>query len=63
MVPEITTCRCGTPAGHGQRAPAAPGPAVPFKTPMEYLRQCRTQAEGDALVDEALRALRAARKH
>jgi len=46
----------------GQRPPALPKPVAPFKTPMEFLRMRRTQQEGDALVEQALQALRAGRK-
>ncbi len=62
-IPANPACRrCGMPAGRGSAPPALPKPAAPFKTPMEFLRMRRTQQEGDALVEQALQALRAGRK-
>jgi hypothetical protein len=62
-IPASTACRrCGMPAGWGSAPPALPKPAAPFKTPMEFLRMRRTQQDGDALVEQALQALRAGRK-
>ncbi len=59
IVPTIIDCRrCGMPAGTDMDHPPAVPVTAPFKTHMAYVRERRTQTEGDALVDQALKALR-----
>jgi hypothetical protein len=58
-VPELWDCpRCGLPAGQDQ---ASPPPAIrvePYKTHLAYVKERRSQTEGEAILDEALHALR-----
>jgi hypothetical protein len=57
--PALLDCRrCGLPAGQDQNDPPQASKAVPYKTHMAYVRERRTQEEGDQLVDEALKELR-----
>lgn len=59
IVPDTIDCRsCGRPAGQDVTNPPQTSRSVPFKSHMAYVRERRTQAEGDALVDDALKALR-----
>ncbi|MGB8649700.1 MAG: RNA polymerase-binding protein RbpA [Mycobacteriales bacterium] len=63
IVPDQTDCRrCGSPAGTDPANPPATSKAAPYKTHLAYVRERRSQAEGDALVDEALRVLRSGRR-
>lgn len=58
-VPQAWDCpRCGLPAGRDRDdVPVAEGHA-PYKTHMGYVRQRRTQEEGEILLNEALAKLR-----
>ena len=59
VVPPMIDCRrCGAPAGQDMDSPPVPKVTAPYKSHMAYVRERRSQAEGDALVDEALKALR-----
>ncbi|MEY9873158.1 hypothetical protein ABH931_002640 [Streptacidiphilus sp. MAP12-33] len=59
VIPETWDCpRCGGPAGSNpEDLPVAEGHA-PYMTHMGYVRQRRTQAEGEILLNEALAKLR-----
>ena len=60
-VPKLWDCpRCGLPAGLDQdNAPEADAnTAVPYRTHMGYVRERRSDREGEALLDEALAKLR-----
>jgi hypothetical protein len=58
-----TDCRrCRQPAGRDRANPPESASTVPYKTHMAYVLERRTQAEGDALVDEALAELRGRRR-
>ncbi|SEM80269.1 RNA polymerase-binding protein RbpA [Streptacidiphilus jiangxiensis] len=59
VIPEVWDCpRCGLPAGPDpDNAPAAPGSAR-YLTHMGFVRQRRSQEEGEALLNEALAKLR-----
>ena len=61
-VPELWDCpRCGLPAGRdGENPPAAPR-TEPYKTHLAYVKERRTDEDGEAILDEALAALRARR--
>ncbi|MGY1916523.1 RNA polymerase-binding protein RbpA [Blastococcus sp. SYSU DS0973] len=61
-VPEFWDCpRCGLPAGQDEAAPP-PAPRIePYKTHLAYVRERRSDADGDALLQEALDRLRVRR--
>jgi hypothetical protein len=62
-VPATTDCRrCGKPAGRDRANPPELASTVPYKTHMAYVLERRSQAEGDALVDDALAELRYRRR-
>lgn len=59
-VPAVWECSaCGLPAGRDRDNPPEPVQVVPFKTHMDYLRERRSDAEGEILLAEALARLRA----
>ena len=60
--PDTWDCpRCGFPAGQEQAAPPSPPRNEPYKTHLAYVRERRSDADGDALLEEALTRLRARR--
>lgn len=60
--PEHWDCsRCGLPAGRDRKAPPAPRSTEPYKTHLAYVRERRSDADGAALLDEALAGLRTKR--
>lgn len=62
-VPDLWSCRhCGQPAGTDRAHPPEPVAPQPFKTPLAYLLERRSEAECEALLSEALQGLRARRK-
>lgn len=57
--PEHWDCpRCGFPAGQDAENPPAPSRVEPYKTHLAYVKERRTDADGAAILDEALAALR-----
>jgi hypothetical protein len=57
--PELGDCpRCGFPAGQDQTNPPAPPRAEPYKTHLAYVKERRNDADGQAILDEALSNLR-----
>ena len=59
VIPTTADCRrCGAPAGNDMDHPPVPKVTAPYKSHMAYVRERRSQEDGDALVDEALKALR-----
>jgi hypothetical protein len=57
-IPESWDCpRCGWPAGTDQENPPAPPRTEPYKTHLAYVRERRSDADGDALLEEALTRL------
>ena len=61
-VPETWDCpRCGLPAGTDQQNPPPAPRSEPYKTHLAYVRERRSDADGDALLEEALTKLRARR--
>ena len=61
-VPEFWDCpRCGLPAGQDEQNPPAAPRNEPYKTHLAYVRERRSDADGDALLEEALSRLRARR--
>ena len=49
------------PAGQDQANPPAPVKNEPYKTHLAYVKERRTDEDGEAILDEALAALRARR--
>jgi len=61
-IPQTWDCpRCGLPAGLDREHPPEAPEVRPYKTHMAYVKERRSEAEGAALLDEALAALRARR--
>jgi hypothetical protein len=59
-IPDSWDCpRCGFPAGRDREAPPAPPKNEPYKTHLAYVRERRNDADGDAILSEALEKLRA----
>ena len=62
QIPDSWDCpRCGLPAGQDQAAPPPAPRTEPYKTHLAYVRERRSDADGDALLEEALAKLRARR--
>lgn len=60
--PETWDCqRCGFPAGQDPANPPAPSRNEPYKTHLAYVKERRSEEDGEALLDEALSALRSRR--
>lgn len=59
VLPDTWDCpRCGFPAGPDREAPPAPPKVEPYKTHLAYVKERRSDADGQAILDEALSALR-----
>ncbi|MGH3284427.1 MAG: RNA polymerase-binding protein RbpA, partial [Streptosporangiaceae bacterium] len=62
-VPETWECpRCGGPAGQDERHPPARPRIEPFRTHLAYVKERRSQADGEAILAEALARLHGARQ-
>jgi hypothetical protein len=58
-VPDQWECpRCGFPAGQDQANPPAPPRVEPYKTHLAYVKERRSDADGEAILAEALQRLR-----
>ena len=58
-IPETWDCpRCGLPAGQDQQNPPAAPRVEPYKTHLAYVKERRSDADGEAILDEALQTLR-----
>jgi hypothetical protein len=58
-VPETWDCpRCGWPAGQDKDNPPKPPKTEPYKTHLAYVRERRTDVDGEAILEEALAKLR-----
>ncbi|GAA2100302.1 RNA polymerase-binding protein RbpA [Kitasatospora saccharophila] len=58
-IPDTWDCpRCGFPAGQDEHNPPAPARNEPYKTHLAYVRERRTDADGEAILAEALAKLR-----
>lgn len=58
-IPETWDCpRCGYPAGRDRESPPDPPKIEPYKTHLAYVKERRSDEEGQALLSEALNALR-----
>ncbi|MGI8696728.1 MAG: RNA polymerase-binding protein RbpA [Mycobacteriales bacterium] len=61
-MPDTWDCpRCGFPAGRDRANPPAAPHNEPYKTHLAYVRERRSDADGAAILDEALARLRAKR--
>src|SRR4051794_20342731 len=59
VLPETWDCpRCGFPAGQDKENPPAPPKVEPYKTHLAYVKERRSDADGAAILDEALSTLR-----
>jgi hypothetical protein len=57
--PENWDCpRCGEPAGLDPDNPPVPARSTPYKSHLDYLKERRSDADGEAILAEALAALR-----
>lgn len=58
-LPEYWDCtRCGLPAGQNEHAPPAAPRIEPYKTHLAYVKERRSDADGQAILEEALKKLR-----
>ena len=58
-VPETWDCpRCGFPAGQDKDNPPAQTKVEPYQTHLAYVKERRSDADGKAILDEALATLR-----
>ena len=58
-LPETWDCpRCGYPAGQDKANTPAPPKTEPYKTHLAYVRERRNEADGEAILTEALERLR-----
>jgi hypothetical protein len=58
-VPETWDCpRCGLPAGRDPENPPAPPKIEPYKTHLAYVKERRSDEDGEAILNEALAKLR-----
>ncbi len=61
QLPETWDCpSCGLPAGLDQQAPPSAPRTEPFKTHLAYVKERRSDKDGDAILQEALAKLRGA---
>ena len=60
-IPETWECpRCGNPAGQNEQDPPAPPRVEPYKTHLAYVKERRSDSDGEAILAEALARLRGA---
>jgi len=58
-IPEQWDCpRCGFPAGRDKHNTPAPPKTEPYKTHLAYVRERRNEADGEAILQEALAKLK-----
>lgn len=61
-IPEEWDCpRCGFPAGQDKENPPEPARNEPYKTHLAYVKERRSDKDGEAILEEALANLRARR--
>lgn len=54
-IPDSWDCpRCGWPAGQDQESPPSPPRVEPYKTHLAYVKERRSDADGEAILAEAL---------
>jgi RNA polymerase-binding protein len=60
--PALWDCpRCGLPAGQDPTSPPTPPRSEPYKTHLAYVKERRSDADGEAILAEALARLQARR--
>jgi len=60
-IPDTWECpRCGNPAGQNEQAPPKPPRVEPYKTHLAYVKERRSDSDGEAILAEALARLRGA---
>jgi hypothetical protein len=58
-IPTTWDCpRCGLPAGRDKDNPPAAPKVEPYKTHLAYVKERRSDEDGEAILDEALQTLR-----
>jgi hypothetical protein len=58
-IPEIWDCpTCGYPAGLDAENPPTPAKVEPYKTHLAYVKERRSDVDGDAILAEALERIR-----
>jgi RNA polymerase-binding protein len=58
-LPEVWDCpRCGLPAGRDRETPPLPPRTEPYKTHLAYVKERRSDADGEAILAEAIAKLR-----
>jgi hypothetical protein len=58
-IPETWDCpRCGLPAGQDRETPPSAPKNEPYKTHLAYVKERRSDADGEAILAEALAKLR-----
>jgi hypothetical protein len=61
-VPDTWDCpRCGLPANRDSDNPPPPPKIEPYKTHLAYVKERRSDEDGEAILEEALQRLRARR--
>lgn len=59
VVPDMWDCpKCGFPAGPDKDNPPSPAKVEPYKTHLAYVKERRSDADGAAILQESLQALR-----
>jgi rubredoxin len=59
QLPDLWDCpRCGFPASRDRENPPAPPKIEPYKTHLAYVRERRDDKDGEAILAEALEALK-----
>ena len=60
VVPESWDCpRCGWPASQNEEAPPAPPKIETYKTHLAYVKERRSDGDGESILEEALQRLQA----
>src|SRR6202035_3761593 len=63
-IPDTWECpRCGNPAGQNEQAPPNPPRVEPYKTHLAYVKERRSDSDGEAILAEALARLRGPSNH
>ena len=61
-MPEVWECpKCGLPAGQDQQSPPPPPKVELYKTHLAYVRERRSEADGEEILAEALERIRSRR--
>ncbi|MEI6869795.1 MAG: RNA polymerase-binding protein RbpA [Actinomycetota bacterium] len=59
VIPDIWDCpKCGLPAGRDKANPPSAVVNIPYKTHLAYVKERRTDKEGEKILEDALRKLR-----